>query len=168
MNLGDALVRSPYFLGVVMKFNKKSLLAIIGLLIAGLSLSLVCAVAEAKETTAIEMALKLQWDKPNHPIRVPVIVIQGDYAIADWIQEQRGGRALLKRDQQNWQTLICGDANMKQVGNLVSAGVSREDAKHLAAALEQEEKRLSDADKALIDSFKGIVDLLKEPQHHAH
>lgn len=151
-----------------MKFNKKSLLAIIGVLIAGLTLSLVCAVAEAKETTAIEIALKAQWDKHNHSIRVPVIVMQGDYAIADWIQEQRGGRALLRREQQNWKTLLCGDANMNQVSNLVSAGVSREDAKHLAAALEQEEKRLSDADKALTDSFKGIVDLLKEPLHHAH
>ena len=57
---------------------------------------------------------------------------------------------------------------MKQVSNLVSAGVPREDAEYLAVTLEQEEKRLSDADKALIDSFKGIVDLLKEPQHHAH
>lgn len=168
MNWGDALVRSPYFFGVLMKFNKKSLLAMIGLLIAGLTLSLVCAVAKAKETTAIEMVLKAQWDKSKHPIRIPVIVMQGDYAIADWIQEQRGGRALLKRDQQNWQTLLCGDANMKQVSNLVSAGVTREDAKHLAAALEQAEKRLSNADTVLIDSFKGIVDLLKEPQHHAH
>lgn len=151
-----------------MKFNKKSLLAMIGLMIAGLTLSLVCAVAKVKETTAIEMALKAQWDKPNHPIRIPVIVMQGDYAIADWIQEQHGGRALLKRDQQNWQTLLCGDANMKQVSNLVSTGVSREDAKHLAAALEQAEKRLSNADTVLIDGFKGIVDLLKAPQHHAH
>jgi glutathione S-transferase len=151
-----------------MKFNKKSLLAMIGVLIAGLTLSLICAVADAKETRAIEMALKAQWDKPNHPIRIPVIVMQDDYAIADWIQEQHGGRALLKRDQQNWQTLLCGDANMKQVSNLVSAGVPREDAEYLVVTLEQEEKRLSDADKALIDSFKGIVDLLKEPQHHAH
>lgn len=151
-----------------MTFNKKSILATIGMLIFILVFSLVCAVAEGKEATAIEAALKAQWDKPNHPIRVPVIVIQGDYAIADWIQEPRGGRALLKREQKGWQTLLCGDANMKQVHNQVSAGVPRADTAHLADALAQKEKRLTDADRALIDSFKGIVDLLKEPQHHAH
>ncbi len=140
----------------------------IGVLILILMFSLVCAVAEDKEATTIETALKAQWDKPNHPIRVPVIVIQGDYAIADWIQESHGGRALLKREQNGWQTLLCGDANMKQVHNLVSAGVPSEVARHLADALVQKEKRLTDTDKALIDSFTGIVDLLKEPQHHAH
>lgn len=151
-----------------MMFNKKSILAMIGVLILVLIFSLVCAVAEGKETAAIETALKVQWDKPNHPIRVPVIVTHGDYAIADWIQEPRGGRALLKREQRGWQTLLCGATNMKQVHNLVSAGVPREDAAHLADALAQKEKRLTDADKTLINSFKGIVDLLKEPQHHAH
>ncbi len=140
----------------------------IGMLIFILMFSLVCAVAEGKDAAAIEAALKAQWDKPNHPIRVPVIVIQDDYAIADWIQEPRGGRALLKREKNGWQTLLCGDANLKHVNNLMSAGVPREDAGHLADALAQKEKRLADADKALIDSFKGIVDLLKEPQHHAH
>lgn len=151
-----------------MMFNKKSILAMIGVLILILMFSLVCAVAEGKETATIEAALKAQWDKPNHPIRVPVIVIYGDYAIADWIQAPRGGRALLRREQKHWQTLLCGDANMKQVSNLVSAGVPYNDAKKLAAALEKEEKQLPSADKALIDSFKGMVDLLKEPQHHAH
>lgn len=151
-----------------MTINKKSILAMIGVLILVLIFSLVCAVAEGKEAAAIETALKTQWDKPNHPIRVPVIVIYGDYAIADWIQEPRGGRALLKREHKVWQTLLCGDANMKQVHNLVSAGVPSEYAAHLAAMLTQEEKQLTETDKALINSFKGIVDLLKEPQHHAH
>ncbi|MGJ8619181.1 MAG: copper uptake system-associated protein [Methylophilaceae bacterium] len=151
-----------------MMFNKKSLLTIIYGLITLLIFSLVCAVAEGKETAAIETALKAQWDKPNQPIRIPVIVVHGDYAIADWIQEPRGGRALLFYNNSVWQTIFCGDVNMKQVSNLISAGVPHNDAKKLAAALDEKEKRLTDADKALIDSFKGIVDLLKEPQHHAH
>ncbi len=151
-----------------MIFNKKSLLAIIGVLISVLMFSLVCAVAEGKKSVAIETAVKAQWDKPNHPIRVPVIVMQGDYAIADWIQEPRGGRALLRHNQKNWQTLLCGDADMKQISSLVSAGVPREDAERLSVALEKEEKKLTITDKSLINSFKGIVDLLMEPNHHAH
>ena len=127
-----------------------------------------CAFNDTKSIVAIETALKTQWDKPNHPIRIPVIVVHGDYAIADWIQEPRGGRALLFYNNSGWQTIFCGDVNMKQASNLISAGVPYNDAKKLAAALEEKEKRLSDTDKALIDSFKGIVDLLKEPQHHAY
>lgn len=148
--------------------GKKAVLVIIGLLLAILVASLLSAFNDTKSLVAIETALKTQWDKPNHPIRIPVIVVHGDYAIADWIQEPRGGRALLFYNNSVWQTIFCGDVNMKQVSNLISAGVPYNDAKKLAAALEEKEKRLSDTDKALIDSFKGIVDLLKEPQHHAH
>jgi hypothetical protein len=151
-----------------MMISKKCLLAVVGLMILLLTISLVSAVAETKKIVAIETVIKNQWDKPNHPIRVPVIVVHGDHAIADWIQEPRGGRALLIYNNSEWQTIFCGDVNMKHVSNLISAGVPYNDAKKLAATLEEKEKRLSDTDKALIDSFKGIVDLLKEPHHHAH
>ncbi|MFT7228802.1 MAG: hypothetical protein ACI8PW_001392 [Methylophilaceae bacterium] len=107
--------------------------------------------ASHAESKSIEAALKKQWDKPNHPLRVPVIVVRGHHAIADWVQEPCGGRALLKGGENEWQILLYGDVNLTKESHLMQA-----------------ELNLSKEDKGLVNSFKGIVDLLKAPQHHAH
>lgn len=109
--------------------GKKGVLVIIGLSLAILIASLLLVFKDKNSIVAIEAALKAEWDKPNHPIRIPALAIHGDYAIADWIQEPRGGRALLIYNGNVWQTILCGDVNMKQVSNLISAGVPQNDAK---------------------------------------
>jgi hypothetical protein len=151
-----------------MMIGKKCLLAVVGLMILLLTISLVSAVADTKKIVAIETAIKNQWDKPNHPIRVPVIVVHGDHAIADWIQEPRGGRALLMYNNSEWQTIFCGDVLLTKKVHLVNAGVPDSDAEYLANALAQAETNLTVSDMELINRFKGLVDLLKEPHHHAH
>jgi hypothetical protein len=117
---------------------------------------------------AIEKVIKTQWDQPDHPIRVPVIVSRGYYAIVDWIQEPRGGRALLRRDDNKWQTIFCGDVLLSKKPHMISAGVPVSDAEYLEIALAQAESNASATEMALVNSFKGIVDLLMEPNHHAH
>jgi hypothetical protein len=103
------------------------------------------------ESKSIKVALKKQWDKPNHPLRVLAIVVQGHYAIADWVQEPRGGGALSKGGENEWQILLCGDVNSTKKSHSIQA-----------------ELNLSREDKGLVNGFKGIVGLLKAPQHHAH
>lgn len=123
-------------------------------------------VADTAQEIAISEGIKRQWQKPDHPVTVPVVVISHEFAIADWIQEPRGGRALLRLNAGHWQTLMCGDDNLMQQKTLMQAGVPEVDADNLIASLTQAEAQLTADQQATINSFKGIVDLLKAPHHH--
>lgn len=123
-------------------------------------------VAATAQEIAITEVIKHQWDKPNLPVLVPVVVVSHDFAIADWIQKPRGGRALLRLNAGHWQTLMCGDINLMQQKTLIEAGVLAEDAEKLIASLTQAESQLSIDEQTTINSFKGVIDLLKEPHYH--
>lgn len=124
-------------------------------------------VADTAQEIAITEVIKKQWDKPNQPVLVPVVVVSHDFAIADWIQEPRGGRALLRLNAGHWQALMCGDDHLKQYRRLTDMGVPDADAERLIAALTQAEAQLSLDQQTTINSFKGMVDLLKAPHDHA-
>lgn len=123
--------------------------------------------ADTAQEIAITEVIKQQWDKPDKPVLVPVVVVSNDFAIADWIQEPRVGRALLRLNSGNWQALVCGDDNLKQHKRLIDLGIPDKDAEQLIAALTQAESQLSLDQLTTINSFKGIVDLLKTPEDHA-
>ncbi|WP_051412912.1 copper uptake system-associated protein [Methylophilus sp. 5] len=103
------------------------------------------------------------WDKPNQPLLLPVIVIHNGMAIADWIQGDKGGRALLKYHpaHQHWHTLLCGGAELTASKHLEEAGMSTADAQALAKSLQQREQALADDQRQRIDSFKGVVKFSK-------
>jgi hypothetical protein len=149
-----------------MILNKKQLPIFIFAIFACLTLFMGKSIADVAQHAAIEATIKSQWDKPDHPIRVLVIVVSGQHAIADWIQEPKGGRVLLRLNAGQWQTLMCGDANIKQLSHLLSAGVPQADAEKLITSLEQSEASLTLDERTTINSFNGIVNLLKEPHHH--
>lgn len=58
--------------------------------------------AHGTSAQAIEQVMKAQFDKPEAPLTVVPVTVEGDYAIAGWIQHDRGGRALLKAEGGNW------------------------------------------------------------------
>jgi hypothetical protein len=149
-----------------MVLSKQWLPALVFVLFASLTLYMGKSIADVAQHAAIESSIKAQWEKQNHPIRVPVIVLSGDYAIADWIQEPKGGRALLKQHAGHWHTLMCGDANMTEPRRLLEAGVPETDAEKLSLALTQAEVSLTLDEQTTINSFVGMVDLLKVPHHH--
>ena len=57
------------------------------------------AMSGVTDEQAVEHAMKALFDKPQSPLKVAAVSVEGDYALAGWIQDQRGGRALLKKDQ---------------------------------------------------------------------
>lgn len=149
-----------------MTLSKQWLPVLAFLLFAGLTLFMCKSIADVAQHTAIESRIKVLWETPDHPIQVPVIVVSGNYAIVDWIQQPKGGRALLKQQHGHWHTLMCGDANLKQPRHLVAAGVPEADADKLTLALTQAEASLTLDEQTTINSFVGMVDLLKAPHHH--
>ncbi len=122
--------------------------------------------ASAKEN--IIRAIKMQFDQPQHPVSVPVVAISAPYAVADWMQGTRGGRALLKLNDGHWQALACGDAQIKSVFKLEKMGVPKAHAEEIVQQLTLEETQLSQAEISTINSFSGLVDLLTHPEHHQH
>lgn len=149
-----------------MRSSKQWLPLLVFLLFAGMTLFMGKSIADVAQLTAIESSIKAQWEKPEQPVQVPVIVVSGNYAIADWIQQPKGGRALLKQQHGHWHTMMCGDANLKQPRHLVAAGVPEADADKLTLALVQAEASLALDEQTTINSFVGMVDLLKAPHHH--
>ena len=149
-----------------MVLSKRWLPIFIFVVFASLTLFMGKSIADVAQHAAIESTIKAQWEKPDRLVRVPVIVVSGEYAIADWIQEPKGGRVLLRQHAGRWQTLMCGDANLKQLRHLVTAGVPEVDAEKLTLALTQAEASLTVDEQTTINSFVGIVDLLKAPHHH--
>jgi len=118
----------------------------------------------AKEN--IIQVIKMQWDQPQNPVAVPVVAVSELYAVADWTQGARGGRALLKFNEGHWQMLACGDAQIKSVFRLTQMGVAKENAQDIVQQLTFDEVQLSQAQLSVINSFSGVVDLFTHPEHH--
>ncbi|HEY0906417.1 MAG TPA: copper uptake system-associated protein [Methylophilus sp.] len=119
------------------------------------------AAAEDEQSVAKEM--HETWDKPDQPLMLPVIVIHHGMAIADWIQGNQGGRALLKYhpEHQHWHTLLCGGAELTAPKHLEEAGMSAANAQALVLLLKQREQTLPDDQRQQIDSFNGVVKFSK-------
>ncbi len=105
----------------------------------------------------ITVKLKTMFETEGHPLAVEPVVVTGDWAIAGWTQDGRGGRALLKRKGEGWSIHLCSGDSLKQADVLTKIGIPAPDAEHLAHHLAEAEKRLPAETLALFASFEGTV-----------
>jgi hypothetical protein len=105
----------------------------------------------------ITAKLKAMFETEGHPLSVEPVVVAGDWAIAGWTQDGRGGRALLKRKAESWGIHLCSGDSLKEAAVLHQIGMSEGDAEHLAHHLAEAEKGLSAEKLALFSSFEGTV-----------
>lgn len=118
----------------------------------------------AEDIQSVATEMHEIWDKPGMPLTLPVIVMHQGMAIADWLQGDKGGRALLKYHpaHRHWHTLLCGGAEITSATRLQESGMSSTDASTLAAKLEQGEQQGLTAEQRLrIESFQGVVKFSK-------
>jgi hypothetical protein len=112
------------------------------------------------------------FDKPNNPLKVAPVVVQGDYAVAGWIQGEKGGRALLQKTKSEWQISVCGGDGLTQAKVLETTGMPAANAKALADAVAVAESKLSPHQRHLFDSFEGMMKgeagQANHGQHGAH
>lgn len=105
------------------------------------------------------------YDQPAHKVETDPIAITGNYAIADWIQGERGGRALLRKTGGAWEILVCGGDGLKQADALHDAGIPAKDASELLRKLGEVERTVS---KERLRRF-GLFDQQSSTDaHHAH
>ena len=88
----------------------------------------------------IQAVIGKTYDKPNNKVNTTPISIADDFAVADWTQGKRGGRALMKRIVGNWEILACGNDGLKDTKSLVKAGMSEKTASTIVKKLADLEK----------------------------
>lgn len=115
---------------------------------------------------AIRHAMMAQFDKPSDRLSVDPIVIQGNYAVAGWIQSGRGGRAVLQKDHGKWVISVCGGDGLKDAAALAQTGMSAANAGALAKALASAESKLKPDMLAKFAMFDGIVKV--DASHGSH
>ena len=124
--------------------------------------------APADDAKAITHAMKAQFDKPTAPLTVKPVLVEGDFAVAGWLQEGRGGRALLSRHKGTWRIDLCGGDGLVQADALVQAGLAKPAAARLAKSIQTAEARLTAAERKQLSSFDGIIKVgAGHDAHHA-
>jgi ABC-type amino acid transport substrate-binding protein len=147
-------------------------LAIIGLLSSAAPLQAATdrshAVATpAKEAQGIVQAMKRQFDKPQSPLKVAPVVVEGDWALAGWLQDARGGRALLQKRHGHWVIVVCGGDGLRQADALVYTGMTADMATALAKKLNVAENRLPADTLKQFASFEGMLRVDGDAGHGA-
>ncbi|MFM2059580.1 MAG: hypothetical protein RLY71_3965 [Pseudomonadota bacterium] len=133
--------------------------------------SLPAAADVAADQTAVRAVLMQTWDQPQARLRADPVVVRGNHAIADWMQGERGGRALLARTANGqWIVTLCAGDGLKDPALLHDAGIPSADVHALLQALAAAEKPLSQAELAQLASFEGLVRMDAQgnhpPAHH--
>ncbi len=106
---------------------------------------------------AIRDVLKKTWERSNWPLSVEPVVVDGDAALASWVQGHHGGRVLLRLEKGVWVPKLCGGDQLKTVATLVKAGLEEPVAAGLAKSLSQAETSLTPEARRLISSYRGLL-----------
>jgi hypothetical protein len=113
----------------------------------------------------IKALISMSFDKPNLKVKTSPIVIEGKVAIADWVQGQKGGRALLRRKHNDWEIVACGGSSFKDPEGIAAIGISKEIATNITAKLKDAETKLSPQQIKQFDSFDGVVNMVHDAKH---
>jgi hypothetical protein len=126
------------------------------------------ALAHGDNEHQITMVLKAQFEKPEAPLRVEPINVEGDFAVAGWSQGGRGGRAFLQKDRNQWFISICGGSGLTQADVLQSIGMGSAAATKLASAVVASEGKLGADKRKLFDGFEGMTKIDPAEGHGNH
>ena len=113
--------------------------------------------AKMTDEQSIEHAMKVLFDKPGAPLKVAPVSIEGAYAVAGWIQNDRGGRALLKKSNGKWSIQVCGGDGLKQLSSLTMTGMDQASASRLAKKIAAAEKQMPAEQVKKLALFEGVV-----------
>jgi hypothetical protein len=112
---------------------------------------------EQAQAQAIVHVLKKQFDKAQSPLTVTPVAVEGGWAVAGWLQDVRGGRALLNKRHGQWVIVVCGGDGLRQASTLAQTGMKAAEAQALAMKLQAAESRLPAETLRKFASFEGML-----------
>ena len=126
-------------------------------------------IANASSEEDVAKAISKIYDKPDQKVVTNPVAVVDKFAIADWTQGNRGGRALMKNIDGQWAIAACGADGLKELKNLKDAGIPTKTAETLLAKLTQLEKS-EDPQRLKMFSLFGTKDDPKNmgEGHHDH
>lgn len=133
-----------------MRITKRALLIVAAALAA-------CALDTRGDEAAIASMMRAMFERRGAPLDAGPIVIDGDYAVADWTQGEMGGRALLERRADGWAIVLCAGDVLRTEAGVQSVGVPAPHAQRLARALAARERDVPTDRLAAMARFEGIV-----------
>jgi hypothetical protein len=120
---------------------------------------------EEESRERIQKLISKTFDRPDLKVQTDPIVIEGKVAIADWIQGEKGGRALLTRKHVDWEIIACGGAGFKDPSVIAGAGISKRIANNITEKLKIAEAKLPPQKVKQLDSFDGVVTMGRSSRH---
>jgi len=117
---------------------------------------------------AIPAVMKAIFETGDIKLAVDPVVVQGDFAVAGWVQDGKGGRALLKKGHKGWAIHLCSGDSLKDAANLAKVGMSQADAQAMADKLATAESSVDPETLKLFASFEGTVMMGGDDAHGAH
>ncbi|PIT72147.1 MULTISPECIES: copper uptake system-associated protein [Limnohabitans] len=124
-------------------------------------------VSPAKDMQTIVHVMKKQFDQPKSPLQVAPVVVEGDWALAGWLQGERGGRALLQKRHAHWVIVVCAGDGLRQADALVQTGMPNDVATALSKKLQTAESRLPADTLKKFASFEGMLRVDGDAGHGA-
>ncbi|MCO7613931.1 copper uptake system-associated protein [Pseudomonas protegens] len=116
----------------------------------------------------IEQMMRHTWERPDAPLHVGPVTVEGEHAVAGWTQGERGGRALLKRNSMGWRVVLCAGDALLDPATLHSAGLTPEAAASLSKTVAQAESTQAPERVKQFALFKGVMQVDKDAAHQGH
>ena len=126
------------------------------------------AIAHDLNEHQITTLLKKMFEKPDAPLTVTSVSVEGNSAVAGWIQGERGGRAFLQKEHGQWSIAICGGTGLTKAEVLQSVGLSNAEAARLAESIGRKEDSLDPTKRRLLDGFEGMMRVGNGLAHDGH
>jgi hypothetical protein len=134
--------------------------------IAFLLLALVTsAYAQSDDQKQIEHLMRQTWERPDAPLRLEPIVIEGGFAMVGWVQHERGGRGLLRKIGNEWRVVLCSGDPLLEPETVVAVGAPKALADALVAKVKSDEASLPPEHRAKFSLFQGILNIEKGDAH---
>ncbi len=112
--------------------------------------------------------MRKTWERPDAPLSVePIVVLEG-YAIAGWAQDDRGGRALLRKWHGAWDIMLCSGDHLRSPDTVTAAGAPEDLARRLVARLLDAEGSIAPALLTKFSLFDGVVKMDGTSHPHGH
>lgn len=149
----------------------KNIQTIFQMLVLALVATSVCACPShtGDDQKNIRALINTTYDQPQKPVVIDPIVVQGQHAVASWIQQDKGGRVVLFRNKEGkWEIVLCSGKAVTDAAFLATTGIPQSDADTLAKQLIAAESIMGKEKIALFDSFNGVVRGVHQAGHDVH